>query len=76
MFVDQGWLLGETEVQLRFYKDPITMFRVCVCQSMCLSEYVSVRVCVCQSMCLFRVCVCSEYVFVQSMCLSEYVSVV
>ena len=28
MFIDQGWLLGETEIQLRFYKDPIHMFKV------------------------------------------------
>lgn len=30
MFVDQGWLLGESEIQLRFYKDPIHMFKVCL----------------------------------------------
>ena len=28
MFIDQGWLLSETEIQLRFYKDPIHMFKV------------------------------------------------
>ena len=28
MFIDQGWLLGETEIQLRYYKDPIHMFKV------------------------------------------------
>lgn len=27
MFVDQGWLIDETEVQLRFYKNPIHLFR-------------------------------------------------
>ena len=28
MFVDRGWLINETEIQLRFYKDPIQMFKV------------------------------------------------
>ena len=28
MFIDQGWLIDETEIQLRFYKDPIHMYRV------------------------------------------------
>ena len=28
MFVDQGWLIDETEIQLRFYKNPIKLFRV------------------------------------------------
>lgn len=28
MFVDQGWLLNETEIQLRFFKDPIHMYKV------------------------------------------------
>ncbi|XP_067928225.1 glycerophosphocholine phosphodiesterase GPCPD1-like [Watersipora subatra] len=27
MFIDQGWLIDETEVQLRFHKNPIRMFR-------------------------------------------------
>ena len=30
MFLDQGWLTGETELQLRFYKNPIHMFKVSV----------------------------------------------
>lgn len=28
MFVDRGWLINETEIQIRFYKDPIHMFKV------------------------------------------------
>lgn len=30
MFVDQGWLMNETEIQLRFYNDPILMFKVVI----------------------------------------------
>lgn len=36
MFVDKGWLINETEIQLRFYKDPIHMFKVLSSDKECI----------------------------------------
>jgi len=44
MFVDQGWLMSDTEIQLRFHNNPIHIFKVCPCTSGGLYGHCSVYI--------------------------------